>query len=117
MSRRTLMAVGLLVALIIAGVGSYYASSHPDGLEYVAEQAGFIDSADESATSSSPLADYQVEGVNNERLSGGLAGVIGCALVLVISGGVFWLVRRKGSDEPAPTDRASLADQPVSDGR
>ena len=28
----------LLVALLVAGVGSYYASAHPDGLEFVAEQ-------------------------------------------------------------------------------
>ena len=31
----------LLVSLLVAGVASYYASCHPDGLEYVAEQTGF----------------------------------------------------------------------------
>ncbi|MGN0062738.1 MAG: PDGLE domain-containing protein [Nocardioides sp.] len=102
MSRRTFLLVGLLAAFLIAGVGSYYASSHPDGLEYVAEQVGFGHTAEDSATVDSPLADYQTSGVENSRLSGGLAGVIGCAVVLLAAGGLFWGVRRRGdhaSDE------------------
>ena len=49
----------------MAGVASYYASSHPDGLEHVAEQTGFLDSAEDSATADSPLADYQTSGVDD----------------------------------------------------
>ena len=41
-------------ALLVAGVASYYASSHPDGLEHVAEQTGFIDSAEDSADRRQP---------------------------------------------------------------
>ena len=36
---------GLGVTLIIAGAVSFFASSNPDGLEYVAEQEGFIDAS------------------------------------------------------------------------
>jgi cobalt/nickel transport protein len=97
-STRRFFAVALVVSLLLAGVASYYASSHPDGLEYVAEQAGFIDSAEDSATADSPLADYQTSGVDDSRLSGGLAGVIGVVVMLVLSTGLFWLVRRR---EPA----------------
>lgn len=104
---RRFFLVGLLVALIVAGVGSFYASSHPDGLEYVAEQTGFIDSAEDSATAESPMADYQVEGVEDERLSGGLAGVVGVLLVLVVAGGIAFFVRRRG-----PTGRADEARAP-----
>ena len=50
------LVLGLLACLLIAGVGSYYASSHPDGLEFVAESAGFSDSAKDSAASDSPIA-------------------------------------------------------------
>ena len=67
MSTRRFFAVALVVSLLVAGVASYYASSHPDGLEYVAEQTGFIDSAEDSAT--------------------------------VDSTGLFWLVRRRGTDD------------------
>ena len=105
MSTRRFFAVALMVSLLVAGVASYYASSHPDGLEYVAEQTGFIDSAEDSATTDSPLADYQTSGVDDARISGGLAGVIGVAVMLVLSTGLFWLVRRRGAND-ADTDDA-----------
>lgn len=98
MRSRTLFLALLVASLLIAGVASFYASSHPDGLEYVAEKTGFLDSAEDSATADSPLADYGVEGVDNERLSGGLAGVIGCVVVLALAGGLFLLLRRREAD-------------------
>jgi cobalt/nickel transport protein len=94
-STRRFFAVALVVSLLVAGVASYYASSHPDGLEHVAEQTGFIDAAEDSATADSPLADYQTSGVDDARISGGLAGVIGVVVMLVLSTGLFWLVRRR----------------------
>lgn len=98
MKHRTLFAVALLVSLVFAGVVSYYASSHPDGLEHVAEQVGFIDTAEDSATSDGPLADYSTKGVGDERLSVGISGVIGVLVVVVLSTGLFWMLRRRGSD-------------------
>jgi hypothetical protein len=99
-SRRGLWLAGLLVALLVAGVGSWYASGSPDGLEWAAEESGFSDTARDSAAASSPLADYAVAGVEHERLSGGLAGVVGVAVTLVLAGGLTVLVRRRGR-EPA----------------
>ncbi|WP_199286836.1 PDGLE domain-containing protein [Nocardioides houyundeii] len=105
MSRRSFYVVSLLVALLVAGFASYYASAHPDGLEYVAEQTGFLDTAEEEhAASDSPLADYQTTGIDNERLSGGIAGVAGVLLVLVVSGGLFLALRRRGDDESQHTE-------------
>jgi hypothetical protein len=92
---RRFFAVSLLVALLVAGIASYYASAHPDGLEHVAEQTGFIDTAEESPVADSPLADYQTAGVDDGRLSGGLAGVIGVVMVLVLAGGLARVVRRR----------------------
>lgn len=94
-STRKFFAVFLLAALLIAGGASYYASSHPDGLEFVAEKTGFLDSADDSPAASSPFADYSTKGVNDPRVSGGLAGVAGCLIVLSLSGGMFWVLRRR----------------------
>ena len=99
-SRRTFFAGFLLVALLVAGVGSFYASSHPDGLEYVAGKTGFIDSADEPVTAESPFADYGTSGVDDARLGGGLAGVVGVLTVLLLMSGVAFAVRRRGR-EPA----------------
>ena len=95
LSTRRFLVVALVVSLLVAGVASYYASSHPDGLEYVAEQTGFIDAAEDSATVDSPLADYQTSGVDDTRLSGGLAGVIGVVVMLLLSTGLFWMIRRR----------------------
>ncbi len=97
-SNRRFFAVLLLAALLIAGVASFYASSHPDGLEYVAGKTGFLDSADDDAPSTgSPLSDYSTEGVGDDRLSGGLAGVAGVALTLSIGGALFFGLRRRSA--------------------
>lgn len=74
------LAAGLLVAFGLAGLVSGFASGSPDGLERVAEDEGFSATARDSDLAGSPLADYQVSGVENERLSGGLAGLAGVSL-------------------------------------
>ncbi|MCL3818658.1 PDGLE domain-containing protein [Aeromicrobium wangtongii] len=101
-TRRVLLVLGA-VSFLIAGVVSFYASSSPDGLEHVAATTGFGDTARPHATSDGPLAGYSVKGVHNDRVSGGLAGVIGVTATLVIAGGVTLLVRRRsGADASAP---------------
>jgi hypothetical protein len=97
---RLFMVAGIAVALLLAGVVSYYASSRPDGLEKVAEDKGFLQTADDHATGDSPLADYGVEGVDDERASVGLAGVLGVALTLVVAGGLFLGLRRLRRTSP-----------------
>ena len=101
MRTRTFLLAGLLVALLLGGVASYYASSHPDGLEHVAERTGFLDSAEDHAAGGGPLADYAVKGVEDDRLSGGLAGVIGIGVTLLLAGGIGYAVRRR---EPQDED-------------
>jgi hypothetical protein len=98
--KNPLIAGGLALSLILAGGVSYYASSQPDGLEKVAGDVGFLDSAKESAVEDSPLAGYGVAGVENERISGGLAGVIGVASTAAISFGLFYALRRFKKDQP-----------------
>jgi cobalt/nickel transport protein len=89
---------GLLVSLVLAGFVSFYASSQPDGLEKVAEEVGFLETAKEPATAGSALADYGVAGVENERASVGVAGVIGVAATGVVATGLFiYLGKRKKS--------------------
>jgi PDGLE domain len=84
-----------LAAVLIAGVVSYFASGSPDGLERVAGDHGIAAAEEKHATGESPLADYGVRGVDSDLLSGGLAGVIGVGVVLVVAGGIAFLVRRK----------------------
>ncbi|WP_167305961.1 PDGLE domain-containing protein [Nocardioides euryhalodurans] len=105
LSTRAFLAIGLLVVLLVAGVASYYASSHPDGLEYVAEQTGFLDTAEDSPTAGSPLADYGTRGVEDDRASSAVAGIVGVAVMAGLSGALFWALRRRG-DAPATSDEA-----------
>lgn len=92
-----LWVVGLAIAVVLAGFVSFYASSSPDGLERVSDTSGFAGTAQDSAASSSPLADYEASGVENARLSTGAAGVAGVAVVALLGTGVMWTVRRRGS--------------------
>ena len=97
---RVLLVAGLLVALLLAGVVSFYASGSPDGLERVAEDKGFRDRADQHAVADGPLADYEAKGVENERLAGGVAGVTGALVVLLLAGGLTYVVRRRDPASP-----------------
>jgi hypothetical protein len=92
---RRFVLVFAAAALVIAGVLSFYASGHPDGLEFVAESTGFLETAQDSAAAGGPLADYAVSGVEDARLSGGLAGIIGVLVTLLLAGGLTWVVRRR----------------------
>lgn len=97
---------GLLVAFVLAGLVSGFADSDPDGLEKVAQDKGFLQTAQDHALSDSPLADYGVSGIDNERLSVGLAGLIGVTITFVFGLGLFLLVRRaRRNAAPAVTDR------------
>jgi len=84
-----------LVAVLLAGVVSYFASSSPDGLDRTAGDHGISSAEREHAAGDSPFADYGTEGVGNGLLSGGLAGVVGVGVVLVVAGGIAFAVRRK----------------------
>ena len=98
--KNRLVAAGLVLSLVLAGGASFYASSQPDGLEKVAGDVGFLDSAQESAVEDSPLAGYGAAGVENERISNGLAGVIGVVSTAAISFGLFYALRRFKKDQP-----------------
>ena len=99
LSTNKFISAGFLVAAILAGGASYYASSNPDGLEKVAEDVGFIDTAKDSAVADSPLADYGVAGIDNARVSGGLAGILGIIATGAVGGALFMFIRKKPIDK------------------
>jgi cobalt/nickel transport protein len=99
MKQKTFLISGFIASLFLAGVVSFYASSHPDGLEKVSGDIGFIQTAKENTNSEGILADYGVKGVDNQRLSTGAAGVIGVVATGAISTGLFFLIRRKSGDK------------------
>jgi hypothetical protein len=95
--------IGLAVTAILAAIVSGFASSAPDGLNKVAEDEGFIDQARDHDLSDSPVAGYEVQGVDNSRLSKGMAGLIGITVTFAVGTGLFLLVRRRSADSTTPS--------------
>jgi cobalt/nickel transport protein len=80
-STKVVAAVVLLVALVLAGLISRFASEDPDGLTKVSEDHGF---ADQEKPRDSVVGGY-----------GSLTGILGVLVVLGLAGGVTYAVRRK----------------------
>ena len=83
---------GLGIALVLA-VLSPLASANPDGLEWVAEQKGFLEAA--RAPLYNLIPDYVLPGVSNEALATILAGVAGTLIVFAVTLGVAYLRRSR----------------------
>jgi len=79
----TLAAAGLVVAIALAIFGSPFASPAPDGLEKVAQEKGFQQAAstEKSVCANSLFSDYKVRGIESEKVSTSLAGLVGTVLV------------------------------------
>ena len=92
----------LVVTVLLAGVVSFYAAASPDGLTKVSEDQGFAASEKEHATGDGPFAGYGSSFIGDDRLSGGVAGVVGVLVVLVLGTGLTYAVRRRRSPEPEP---------------
>ncbi len=99
MSSKKLLVIGLLASIVIAGFLSFYASSQPDGLEKVSADQGLDVTAVDSTNADSALADYGVAGVENERASAFLGGVIGVAITGLAGVGLYvWLREPKSAE-------------------
>lgn len=99
------IAVGLVIAIVLAFT-SPLGSSHPDGLEFIAEQSGFLHLAQNPAYNILP--DYTVPFIHDEALTTIVAGVIG---VLVVAGtglGATRLAVKKQKNSRAHIQQTSL---------
>ena len=104
---------GLIVALGLAFFVSPLASSSPDGLERVATDEGFIGTADDHDLADGPLADYGVEGVENESVGTGLAGIIGVAVTFGLALLLFGIVHARRGREDTSDARAADGSDPT----
>ena len=84
---------GVIVAFVMAMVVSQFAAPDPDGLERVAEETGFAESAEDHALAGSVFADYATVGIENERASLAVAGAAGTAVTLLVGLGLASVVR------------------------
>jgi cobalt/nickel transport system permease protein len=89
---RLVWGAGLAIAVALAVV-SPLASSHPDGLEWVAEQQGFLGSAQEPLYTIIP--DYVFPGVSSEALATIAAGIVGLLIVFGAALGIAYARRSR----------------------
>jgi hypothetical protein len=89
-STRAVVLGGLVVALVLAGVVSRFASSDPDGLTKVSEDHGFAG------------AGKQHDGL---VAYGGMSGLVGAVVVLAIVGVAVHLLRRRRATEDSERER------------
>ncbi len=122
MSRRarfwSFVAGALVVAVALAVFVSPFASGSPDGLEKVAADQGFETAAAEEPTwGLSPLGDYQLPGIGNERVATAIAGLLGTVVLfvlVVLAGRAFSGRRLTPAVQPAGTNETS-GESPPSD--
>jgi cobalt/nickel transport system permease protein len=100
-----LVVAGLVVAVALATFVSPFASSSPDGLEKVAADKALDTEVEDHAFADGLLADYGVEGVDNERLGTGLAGLIGVVVTFTVGFGLFAVIKRvRTTSDPVSSD-------------
>lgn len=86
---------GLVLAGALAfGVGPM-ASSQPDGLNRVAIDQGFAEQESDHQLAATPTAGYEVTGIGSDRLSTGLAGLIGVAVTFALAAGLTAVIRHR----------------------
>ena len=90
--KRNWWIIGLVLAIAVAFL-SPLASGWPDGLERVAEDAGFIHKAQDAPYQLIP--DYVFPGVSNEAVATILAGIVGTLIVFGLSYGTAYVLHRR----------------------
>jgi cobalt/nickel transport system permease protein len=92
-------AVGLVIALAVTLLAPL-ASPHPDGLERVAEDQGFIEAAQDAPYEIIP--DYVLPGISNEAVATIAAGLVG---TLIVAGVAFGIARLRRQVAHQPTGK------------
>jgi cobalt/nickel transport protein len=85
---------GVVIAIVIAILAPFLASSNPDGLESAAEKLnpGVLESA---PAVNSPMPDYIIPSLGEDPISGAIAIVIGVVIVFVLAFGVGYVLKRR----------------------
>lgn len=97
-SNKGILIGGSLIALVLV-VLSPLASSHPDGLEWVAEEHGFIETA--KAAFYNIIPDYAVPGISDPALTTIAAGILGIVIVFGVAYEIARAEKRATTQESA----------------
>jgi len=72
------------ITVVIAILAAFFASTYPDGLDFVAEKLGFAGKVIEH---NAPFAGYSIPFIQTGGISTAMAGIAGVLLIM----GCFWL--------------------------
>jgi hypothetical protein len=84
------------VAAFVSLVLSPLASAFPDGLERVAEDAGFLNNG--KTLFEAIIPDYAFPGINNEATATAVAGVVGVAITLAVAYLIATALKRRSRE-------------------
>ena len=84
-------------AMLVAVVLSPFASQHPDGLERVAENIGFLKHGEGKAVLPAPIPDYAMPGIKRPGVATAVAGVSGTLVMFGLGFGITRLIGRRRS--------------------
>lgn len=82
------------ISIIIVVLAAFFASTHPDGLDFVANKFGF---AEKGIERSAPMSDYRLKFLPEGNLSTSLAGIAGLLIILAIFRLAAYLLKRKNN--------------------
>lgn len=91
--------IGLIFSLALAIFLSPYASPSPDGLERVAEKKNFSSKGEGKEVFHSPIADYLIPGIKNEKIATALAGLAGTLVVFVLGFSLAYVLKRRSENK------------------
>lgn len=102
MKTRVLILTGLALSLGLAILFAPFASGDPDGLEKVAEDLKFLETAEAQppAWDAAPLPDYETPGVA-QWMSTSISGILGTLAAFGVACGAARLLKKREEQKPA----------------
>ena len=94
MNRKTII-IALIISIAVVVLAAALASSHPDGLEWVARRLGFLGRAEETSSISAPMPDYTISAIKSSFWSSLAAGALGVGTVFLIAYLVGKIIKRR----------------------
>lgn len=95
----SLVAGGVVLALLVGILAVFFASPSPDGLERVAEDTGFLTAAQDPLLNVIP--DYVLPGLPNESIAGVMAIIIGTLLLFAAGYAIARVLRQRRTSSEA----------------
>lgn len=90
--------IGLIVAIVIAVLAPFLASSNPGGLESAAEKIILPGVSDETVHES-PMPDYMIPSLGETPISGAAAIVIGVVVVFALAYGLGYVLKKRNGQK------------------